>query len=145
MSDIIATNQEYHFDKDIDEEKLRDIAASAGVTFENKISPDHLSSGFHDGNVYWTLNNKSLPHHSVYFEGSENPGYKIRGYNGDIDYTGQVEHIIENGSVELYVETRVPNRQGGFSEHLHDRTVEDGRKSLEESVERHLDEQGEWD
>jgi len=144
MSDIFATSEEYHFDEDIDEEKLKDIVAYAGSAFEKKISPHHLSSDLHDGNTHWTLNNKSLPHDSVYFEDYEDPGHRIRGYNGYIDYTGQVENIVENGFVELYVETRVPNRQGAFSEHIHDRTVKYGRKSLEESVELHLDEQGEW-
>jgi hypothetical protein len=30
MSDIFATSEEYHFDEDIDEEKLKDIVAYAG-------------------------------------------------------------------------------------------------------------------
>lgn len=144
MSDIRVADQEYRFDDDIDEDKLIDIVVDAGIFFEDRYDPDFLSSDFHDANTFRTLNGKWLPHSSVFFGDSRKPGYKINSYSGEIDYNSQVEHIVDNNSVSLNVQTEVPNRQGDFSEMIHDDVVEDARESLEESVERHLDEQGKW-
>lgn len=144
MSDTRIEDQNYQFDDPVDSEVLEDIAVDAGLFFEDRYDQDNVTGNFFDGTFHPTLNGNLKPHSSTNLRDRRRPGHLIKGYSGKIDYNSTVNYIVEQNSIGLTISTRVPNRQGEFSRQIHKDVVENAQESLEESVERHLNGEGDW-